>query len=169
MRSITRMAALLLCALAALALVTGPAYAVNYWAKPTTPLAAKTDGVTQGRAFGYHEVDQTENGTRSHAETRLYDQNPGGSGIYIKLQTYVNAGICFAPDYTSCQQPYYPYAEDGSARWKESRWSAYGWTLGTTGLPGEADYARGSVRVCEDQNNSPDDCSGWAYSAGSKY
>lgn len=58
---------------------------------------------------------------------------------------------------------------DGSARWHDDAWSPWGWTRGTTGLPGEADYARGKVRVCEDQNNSPDDCSGWAYSKGSAY
>jgi len=151
------------------ALIAGPAYALKYWAPSTAPLAAKTDGVTQGRAYGYHEIDQTENGTRSHAETRIYDDREGGDSIYIELQTYVNAGYCVSPDYLSCNQQYYYYDSDQSNRWSDNTWSPYFWTLGTTGLPAEADYARGKVKACEDQNNAPDDCSGWGISKGSAY
>lgn len=154
---------------ASVTLISGPAFAEKYWAVPDTPLAAKTDGVIQGRAYGYHEVDQTSAGTRSHAETRIYDNREGGDGIYIELHTYVNSGLCVSPEYTSCNQSYYYYAKDQSTRWSDNSWSPYGWTLGTTGLPGSADYARGSVKVCEDQNNSPDDCSGFGHSKGTKY
>jgi len=150
-------------------LIAGPAFALKYWAKPDTPLAAKTDGVTQGRAYGYHEIDQTDAGTRSHAETRIYDNREGGDGIYIELHTYVNSGTCVAPEYTSCSQAYYFYDDDQSNRWADNSWSPYHWTLGTTGLTATADYARGSVKVCEDQNNAPDDCSGHGISKGSKY
>ena len=163
-------AAVLTVAGVSMTLVSGPAFAVKYWAAPATPLAAKTDGVTQGRAYGYHEIDQTSSGTRSHAETRIYDNKEGGDSIYIELHTYVNAGLCFAPDYTSCNQPYYYYYDkDQSSHWSDNSWSPYFWSLGTTAVPASGDYARGSVKVCEDQNNAPDDCSGFGHSKGTQY
>ena len=153
-----------------LAMTASPvAAATKWWAPQSAPLAAKTDGVVQGRAYGYHEIDQTSSGTRSHAEVRLYDNKPGGQSIYIELHTYVNAGYCLAPEYTSCDAQYYYYDDDESNRYSDASWSPFGWTLGTTGLPASADYARGSVHVCEDQNNEPDDCSGWGHSKGSAY
>lgn len=152
-----------------LALVAGPAYAANYWAPGSSPLHVYQDGALQGRAYGYHEIDYTSNGTRSHGEVHLADQNPGGSGVFIEMQTWVNAGICFAPTYTSCTASYYQGETDQSARWTRGTWSDYGWTLATTGLPASADFARGRVKACEDHNNSPDSCSGWGISPGSKY
>lgn len=152
-----------------LALIAGPAYAANYWAPGSDPLHVYEDGVLQGRAYGYHEIDHTSNGTRSHGEVHLVDQKPGGSGIYIEMQTWVNAGICIAPAYTSCSSQYYQGPSDQSDRWHDNTWSPYGWTLATTSVPASADYARGRVKACEDQNNSPDDCSGWGLSTGSKY
>lgn len=170
MRSTLKLAmAVLAVVLATTTLVAGPAFAGKTWAPSTAPLAAKTDGVVQGRAYGYHEIDYTSAGTRSHAETRIYDNKEGGDGIYIELHTYLNAGYCVSPDYVSCNQQYYFYDKDQSTRWSDNSWSAYHWTLGTTGVSATADYARGSVKVCEDQNNAPDDCSGFGISKGTAY
>lgn len=152
-----------------LALITGPAYAAKYWAPGSSPLHVNQGGDLQGRAYGFYEIENTSNGTRSHGEVHLVDHKPGGSGIYIEMQTWINAGICIAPTYTSCTAQYYQGPSDQSARWDRATWSDYGWTLATTGLPASADYARGRVKACEDQKNSPDDCSGWGISAGVKY
>ena len=165
-------AIILSAALGAVVFFSSPvAAATKWWAPQSTPLKVVDDNtnVVQGRAYGYHEIDQTSSGTRSHAEVRLYDNRPGGQSMYIELHTYTNAGYCLSPDYVSCDAEYYFYDDDESDRWSDDSWSAFGWTLGTTGLPASADYARGSVQACEDQNNEPDDCSGWGHSKGSKY
>lgn len=150
-------------------LFTSPAFGANYWAPGSSPLHVYQDGALQGRAYGYHEIDYTANGTRSHGEVHLADQNPGGSGVYIEMQTWVNAGVCFAPTYTSCTASYYQGPSDQSDRWYLGTWSPYGERLATTSVPASADFARGRVKACEDQANSPDDCSGWGISAGSQY
>jgi hypothetical protein len=169
-RYVTASAILAGTALSTVVILSSPAAAATkWWAPSTDPLAAKTAGVVQGRAYGYHEIDYTSAGTRSHAEVRLYDNHPGGQSMYIELHTYVNAGYCVSPDFVQCDAEYYYYDDDESDRWADDSWSAYGWTLGTTAVPASADYARGSVKACEDQNNQPDDCSGWGISKGSSY
>jgi hypothetical protein len=135
----------------------------------STPLVVSDGGDVRGRGYGYHEIDQTANGTRSHGELRLYDQKPGGSGIFGEMQTWTNAGLCFAPQYTSCQAQWYFWKTDQSGRWYDDTWSDYHVLLMTTDVNPSADYARGRVRIGEDQSFSTDPHSGWAYSAGSKY
>jgi len=156
-------------AAAGLAMAAAPAFALNHWATQSNPLIVKEDGVAQGKAFGYHEIDLTSNGTRSHGELRLLDPRPGGSGVYGEMWTQTPAGYCFTGGAVNCTAQWYDWAKDESDRWLHDYWSPYHWTVMTTSVNPNADKARGRVRVGEDQNNSPDPHSGWAYSAGSRY
>lgn len=153
----------------ALGVVASPALAANMWATASNPLIVKEDGVAQGKAYGYHEIDITSNGTRSHGEIRLFDPRPGGSSVYGEMWTQTPSGYCWTGGQADCSAQWYDWRRDESARWSDNSWSAYHWTLMTTDVNPNADKARGRVRVGEDQNNSPDPHSGWAYSAGSRY
>lgn len=154
---------------AGVAIAASPAVANNMWATRDNPLIVKEDGVAQGKAFGYHEIDRTSSGTRSHGEIRLYDPRAGGSSVYGEMRTQTPSGYCWTGGQADCSAQWYDWKWDQSARWSDNSWSAYHWTLMTTDVNPNADKARGAVRVGEDQNNSPDPHSGWAYSAGSRY
>lgn len=169
MLQIRRTLASLALAAGASSVAAAPACAVNYWAASTSPLVVKEDGVAQGKGFGYHEIDQTSNGTRSHGEIRLFDSRPGGSGVFGEMVTQTPAGYCFTGQQLNCTAQWFDWASDQSARWFDDMWSPYHWTLMTTSVNPNADKARGRVRIGEDQNNSSDPHSGWAYSAGSRY
>lgn len=170
--ALTQRAVLIVVALAAAVLSIAPANAGVWreWPRDAANLIAKTDGVAQGKGHGDWNVVDTSDGTKSRARGVAYDVRPGGDGIYFEMQTYLNAGYCLATEYLQCDAQYYAGASDqwgDKYRWYDDSWSDS--HNANTGVDGSADYARGALKVCEDQDWAPDDCSGRSYTYGNKY
>jgi len=156
-------------AAALVALSATPSEALNTvrsWPRGTSYIYVSEGGVNQGRAYGTWKVADTSNGTRSIASANLQDLRVGGNSIYVELQTQSNSGICFSPEYTSCNQTWYNYSMDQTGRSNSDRWVTLG---ASTGVDNSDQYARGVLKVCEDQAYSPDPCSGWTYTYGDIY
>ena len=154
-------------------LAAGPASAAltwHTWPKSAANLLAKSGGVTQGKGHGAWTLVDGPDGSVSRARGYVYDVRPGGVGIYFEQLTLDNSGICLGSAYTVCSVPYFPHGKDqmGSKfRWYDDSWSPK--YLAEVGLDASADYARASLKVCEDQSWGPDDCSGNSLTSGMKY
>lgn len=150
--------------------VTAEAGTLRNWNSLSTPLTVKDDGREKGQGYGTWKIGTTTNGTRSQAWGYLRDRHANGYKVFFELQTYTNAGICFSPEYTSCQADWYYYAQQFSDFNKET-WSGSSWSpefYSSTGVSANASYARGRFRVGE-SNKGPDLHSGPKYTKGNKY
>lgn len=146
--------------------VVSNASAINtyrYWYNDRNPLTVYDDGHAQGAGFGQWRVTHTSSGTKSVAFAYVKDYWPTGNYIYLEHQVQSNAGICSAPQYTSCNQPYYDGQKGSSSGSNSSEWTAQS-VIVTPNL--NANYARAKVRICEEQRWSPNPCSGWAVTLG---
>ncbi|QOQ39539.1 hypothetical protein [Trueperella pecoris] len=84
----------------------------------------------------------------------------------LELVTYVNSGLCFAPQYTNCNQQYYWHQRANSQR---VAFPAYQRVAATTSLSPNADYARARIRVVIDIPYRNDIVSNDVLTRGEKY
>lgn len=84
----------------------------------------------------------------------------------IELVTFVNAGICVAPQYTQCNQHYYWHAKANSQR---TALNTYQRVSAATSLDPHADYARARIRTVIDIPYRNDIPSNDVLTRGEKY
>jgi hypothetical protein len=101
-------------------------------------------------------------------------RNADNHKVFYKLQTWVNAGSCFQPDYTSCTAKYYQYGDNDSNHYNTSSPNTTNWVWITANnvsstLPGSADYARGGLIVKLDIPVRTDISSSTWWTAGKHY
>lgn len=119
-----------------------------------------------GKSYGYWEIGDTSDGTKSRLFSNLWLDDADNHTVYNYWETWANSGVCFQPDYTSCDQAYYFYASDESAHQNEEFWDDH---YNHTGLPASADYARASIQVALDIPWRFDPMSGAVLTTGSDY
>jgi hypothetical protein len=164
--TVRRVSALLVAAAAILMVTATASYAlvVRSWNSASDPLTVHAYG-TYAWSYGTWDVSTHSDGTRS----RLHAYQSTGSAshkVYETLKTYVNAGYCVTPKYTSCSQQYYYYDRNTT-----QHTSSYAWVYeGTsTGLTATADYARGNISTRMDVPWRTDPSSGDTYTEGVQY
>lgn len=143
---------------------------VQQWAEPGKPLiATDADGLQRAWAYGSWQVVATDNGTRSVADGKVAQPSAGAhNGSYFRLETYVNSGICFQPEYTSCDSQYYYFEAAESTRVSTKEYPRR-WLTVTTALSPGASYARAAMQACEDRKYRPDPCSSPLFTRGNDY
>jgi hypothetical protein len=147
---------------------TSVAYAkgeYKYWNSSTNPLVVTGYG-SWAKAYGQWRVADGSSGTRSWLDARVWYYNADNHKKYSKFETWVNAGICVAPQYTSCTAAYYYYA---GAQTPHSNVAAAQWLYANTGVSPSGNYARARVWVCLDVPLRSDPCAGPTYTAGTAY
>ena len=155
-------------AVAGAALLAGSAtgaQALN-WNSASNPLTVSGYGST-GYGYGTWTVSTGSDGTRSRLSANLKYSNADNHKVFAKLQTYVNAGYCLSSDYLSCTAQYYYYTSSDTSRVNQT--GVWVNRTTSTGLPGEADYARAGVQVRLDIPVRPDVGSGITWTKGLKY
>lgn len=155
----------------AITVISSPAYAVvRNWNSKLVPLQAKDGSTKKASGYGTWKIGTTSSGTRSQAYGYLRDDDSNGYNVYWELFTYVNAGSCFQPDYTSCTAHYYYYDQQFSnfnkETWNHNYWS--GQFYGSTSVASDGDFARAQMQVSE-SNSGPDTHSGYTYTKGNHY
>ena len=136
------------------------------WNSAGNPLIATGYGSTV-QAYGKWRIADGSNGTGSFLDSYTYLYNADNHKKYATEDTLVNAGICFAPEYTSCQQSYYEYQYTETNHSNAS--GTWDWLYANTGLPATADYARAAAKACIDVPFRTDPCAGPSYTTGSQY
>lgn len=150
--------------------VTAEAGVMRYWNSYNTPLTVSDDGQEKGQGYGTWKIGTTVNGTRSQSWGYLRDRHDNGHKVYFELKTYVNAGLCYSPEYTSCTAQWYYHAKQFSDFNKET-WSGSSWSpefYASTDVSAAASNARGRFTVAE-SNGGPDLHSGEKYTWGNRY
>lgn len=151
---------------AAVGAVPGAAHAMNKvrtWNSQSTPLTVSDYGST-GKAYGTWKIYNSSNGTRSHASAYSKLKNAHNHEVYIELNTQVNAGYCTTVSkYLTCTQKYWSHASDESDHHASS---SYVYKPASTGVAGDADYARGRVKTFLDIPLRFDPETDWSYSEG---
>lgn len=141
--------------------------AERVWNTQSNPLKVTGYGST-GYAYGTWKVANTSNGTRSIVSSYSKLSNADDHKVYVDLETQVNAGYCAqVSKYMSCTQKYWDFdsAETGH---HDNR--SYTYKSASTGVSGDADYARGKVRARLDIPWRSDPETGWSYTdGGDKY
>ena len=121
-----------------------------------------------GKTYGKWHLSDGPDGLASLTAGKLSDQSANGRRVYFKSQTQTNSGLCIAPNYTSCNTPWYDYGQKNrSQEYAYGAWS--GWIYTSRGIDRTGDYARVYVYGCENQAWQPDDCSGNAFLRGARY
>ncbi|WP_395358086.1 hypothetical protein ACHGLA_00475 [Streptomyces sp. YH02] len=142
------------------------AYALNNvrtWNASASPLVVNGYGST-GKAYGTWKLYNGSNGTVSHAAANTKLSNADNHKVYIELNTQVNAGYCTTySKFLSCTQQYWSHASDESDHHSSS---SYKYNPASTGVSGDADYARGRVKAFLDIPWRDDPETGWSYAAG---
>ena len=110
---------------------------------------------------------QLPNGAPGHTSANLWYHDGDNHKVFATLHTYVNAGLCVAPQYTSCSAAYYIYKSADTAHSNAS--DTWVNKSITTGLSGSADFARAGVQVVLDIPLRPDSYSGTTWTNGMKY
>jgi hypothetical protein len=141
------------------------AYAVN-WASASAPLTVKGQGST-GKGYGSWQVSSGGDGTRSRLTANLWYHNADDHKVFARMETWVNSGICVAPQYTSCSAAYY-FEDDVDTRHsnQNDRWVN---VRSSTGVPGSASYARAGIQVKLDVPFEPDPESRKLWAGGMGY
>lgn len=137
----------------------------HYWNSSGNPLSVTGYGST-AKAYGQWRIADGSGGTRSFHDSYTWYSNADNHKKYSAMETWVNAGICYSPDYTSCTASYYYFAYDETSHSNVTSWE---WLYADTGVSGSADYARDAAYVCLDIPLQPDPCSGPTYTTGSDY
>ncbi len=168
-RRLTRAVAAGVLAVGAVGLTAGSAQALGefkYWNSATSPLTVTGYGST-GRAYGGWRLYTGTDGTRAYTDANMKVNNAANHRVYVQSQTWLNAGLCVSPQYTSCSSSYYYHATATSNRISSSSWT---WHYGfSTGLDGSADFARAAIRARLDIPWRTDPSAGPTYTNGSKY
>ena len=113
------------------------------WNSSSAPLRVFGYG-SNGWGFGDWTVSTGGDGTRSRLMAQQRIDNADNHTVFVTFETWVNAGFCFAPQYTNCSQPYYFFESGSTSRVNSSSWRQR-WA--TTGVSPAADKARAYVRV----------------------
>lgn len=136
---------------------------VRTWNTSSTPLTVNGYGST-GKAYGTWKLYNSSNGTRSHASAYSKLNNADNHEVYIELNTQVNSGQCTTySKFLSCTQKYWSHASDESDHHASS---SYVYKPASTGVAGDADYARGRVKTFLDVPWRDDPETGWSYADG---
>ncbi len=158
---------------AAVTTIAVPAYAATYsWNSKSNPLTARNgDGDALAQGYGTWKIGTTSSGTRSQGYGYLRDaKEKNGYRVYFELHTYVNSGLCIAPQYTSCSSKYFFWAKQFSDFNKET-WGRGSWSpqfYSSTSVDPGGDFARAGFEVAE-SNKGPDSQSGMTLTRGNKY
>jgi len=165
----------LTCVVAVMAIVvatTAPAYAATRsWNSKAKPLTAYQDGKAMAQGYGTWKIGTTSNGTRSQAYGHLRDRAPRNKrNVYFELFTWVNAGYCLQPEYTSCNQKFFywrkQFSNSNKETWNQNTWSPTFYA--STSVSPRGNYARAQMQVSESKRG-PDLKSGFTYTKGNKY
>ena len=135
------------------------------WNSASNPLVASGYG---SKAYGYGQwrVADGSSGTRSYFDARVKYSNADNHTKYGKFTTQTNAGICVAPEYTSCTASYYSWASAATAH---SNVAGYQWLYANTSLNSSGNYARALAYVCLDIPLRTDVCTGPTYTGVTSY
>ncbi|KRA38348.1 MULTISPECIES: hypothetical protein [unclassified Nocardioides] len=152
MYALTRSTAALLLSTAAAAatLAASPAVATSYnWYSASTPLTAWDGSPAVAQAYAYGTAYQKDGLLKNH--TYYKDPRPTGQSVYTETSysyfKWCSAGIDWCAEEGKDQS-----ARDNSGSWV-NQYDADDYS------DEGADRGRVHVKVCEDQNNSPDACS----------
>lgn len=142
------------------------AYALNnvrVWNSSSSPLVVNGYG-SSGYAYGDWKLYNSSSGTRSHASAYTKLSNADNHKVYIELDTQVNAGYCTTySKYLACTQKYWSHASDESDHHSSS---SYKYNPASTGVSGDADFARGRIKANLDIPWRDDPETGWSYADG---
>ena len=119
-------------------------------------------GIHVGQGYGTYEKLNTSSGTVNRMTGATRDLHPGGNSIYWQADFSSSAGICIAPQYTSCTQQFYAYNSVQGTRSNGSGWLT-SWNQAAVNR--NATSTRANFKVCEDQRFAVDPCS-WAHITG---
>lgn len=127
--------------------VTDSAMAVA-WYSQSHPVRAVEDGVTQGGAYGNF---YNSNGSYARSVSHRRDYRPGGDGVYVEtgFAFYYKSSVDKEPGWNTTYT-------DQTGRTTSGRWATED---PARALRADSAQARGAMKVCEDQNLSPDPCS----------
>lgn len=142
-----RAVAVLLGVVVALGLAA-PAFASIYYGSASAPIKAENNS-DDGNAWFYGAV-MVKDQTWLRNRYWYRDSAPGGNAAYVQTDWYY---------WNPCVDGDDCYDDSGSDRSSDTQSGA--WTLGEDydGLDQNSDRGRALTKVCENQNNRPDDCS----------
>lgn len=135
------------------------------WNSSGSPLTVTGYGST-GRAYGTWGVTNGTSGTKFTTVSQQKVANADNHTVYVTTENWVNAGLCFSPDYTSCQQAYYYYNGSSTAHTNSA---SYVQRTSTASVAPSADFGRGYLRVKLDVPWRVDPSSGATVTKGVKY
>lgn len=84
------------------------------WNSSSNPLTV-TGYSSTGKGYGTWTVSTSSDGTRYRTGANLWMHNADNHKVYAQTSNYANAGLCVAPQYTSCSQSYYYYNSSETA------------------------------------------------------
>ncbi len=152
----------------ALLFAATPAYAANPligWGV----IEVKSDGVVQGQAKGTYTISSLSDGTKARFGIQLLDKKPGGEAIYTKHEYQWDGVYCVYVGNSTwdCPSGWHTSGTDDSINYSGGTWSSTNSEV--QDVDSGSDIGRGKVKVCENQNFSPDDCNSWTYTLALKY
>lgn len=143
----------------------GSAYALT-WNSSASPLTVSGYGST-GKGYGTWTISTGTDGTKYRTGANLFYTNADDHKVYTSTDNYTNAGICFAPDYTSCQQAYYYYNSSETSHVNTP--GSWVYRSSSAGVAPTGDYHRGYIRVKIDVPWRSDPSSGASITKGINY
>ncbi|GAB1640189.1 hypothetical protein [Krasilnikovia sp. MM14-A1259] len=135
------------------------------WNSSSAPLTVKGYGST-AKGYGKWRVVDNSQGTRSYTSGYYWYANADNHKKYGAMVSQSNAGVCYAPQYTSCTAAYY---NAGSAESTHSNVTGGQWLDFSTAAAFNGNYARAAEQVCLDVPFRSDPCSGYTYTQGEPY
>lgn len=136
------------------------------WNSAATPLTVTGYGST-GKGHGTWTISTGTDGTRYRTSASLYLINADNHKVYAKTSNYSNSGVCFAPDYTSCQQSFYLHNTSETTHYNVAKtWKTFS---SSAAVNGTADYHRAAINVKLDVPWKADPSSGATWTTGIKY
>ncbi len=146
--------------------VAAPAASAVGWNSAGSPLKVTGYGSTV-EGYGSWYVSTGSSGTIFKTTTyqRVAVQGDNHK-VHADIQNWTNAGICYAPQYTSCTAAYYYYNGDSTESTIKSKWVR---DYEEAPVNPSADYGKGRIRMRIDVPWRTDPASGWTLTNGVSY
>jgi len=126
-------------------------WATQGWRSQSKPLRVFDGGVAKGAGYGSFSAAPASGRVKVSNAGKLRDLKPTGNSIYhdTRYSFFTCGSGCNAATGSTFQ----------STRWNGNYWRKFTPSK-THNLSSAYDFARGAIKVCEDQKFSPDPCSG---------